>query len=99
MGDSEHLLEFHYTGLKYAPPGMYLKLFHGRDDPDEEMNNWGFDGGYIGPLQWAHTTYLHHFRVHPVESTEDFDLLFEKDLLVFNGKYYGDWSLFMHDPE
>ena len=29
---------------------MYLRLYHGRVDPDQEMDDWGFDGPTFGPL-------------------------------------------------
>lgn len=28
----------------------YLHLFHGRKDPNQQMDDWGEDGPYIGPL-------------------------------------------------
>lgn len=40
-----------------APRGIYLQLLHGRDDPDEDMDDWGFSGPKIGPFDWAHFTY------------------------------------------
>jgi hypothetical protein len=43
--------------LTDLPPGMYVALFHGRDDPDTDMDDWGFDGPVIGPLEYVHTTY------------------------------------------
>lgn len=96
--DEAELLRYHRGTLDGAPQGMYLKLFHGRADPDADMADWGVDGGFIGPLQYAHTTYLHHFRVDPVGHEDDgLELAIVGDMLRFNGAYYGDWSLFMHD--
>lgn len=37
--------------------GVYLHLFHGRKDPHEDMDDWGFDGPTIGPLEYVHVTY------------------------------------------
>ena len=37
---------------------MYLKLLYGRDMADEEMDDWGPDGPWIGPLNYFHCTYL-----------------------------------------
>ena len=51
-------------GSKPTRPGMYLGLFHGRDKPREAMNDWGFNGPLIGPLEMgAHHVHLHdlHF--------------------------------------
>src|SRR6266540_2029269 len=43
-----------------TPSGLYLALFHGRKTPDEDMEDWGFDGPMIGPLSYVHTTYRSH---------------------------------------
>ncbi len=43
-------------GQSPPKPGLYLGLFHGRDDPNEQMRDWGFNGPTIGPLVWCHTT-------------------------------------------
>jgi hypothetical protein len=32
---------------------MYLHLWHGRKEPDERLNDWGFDGPCLGPLREA----------------------------------------------
>lgn len=37
---------------------MYLRLFHGRDSLDQEMEDWGFNGPVIGPLRFCHTAYF-----------------------------------------
>ena len=97
-------------GIKPNETGMYLKLFHGRDDPEEDMDDWGYEGPTIGPLVWAHTTYNSHFRVrlvHPVQweelgfptYNEEPDFEFKDDMIVFNGCYYGDWSLYFHEEK
>jgi hypothetical protein len=96
-------------GKKPSLPGLYLGLFHGRHGPREEMEDWGFDGPMIGPLKWFHTTYactlriafergedaMRYFGTH---QTEQF-LTLDGDLLVFEGKYYGDWTAYKVDPE
>jgi len=94
-------------GITPKETGMYLKLFHGREDPDEALEDWGFDGPTVGPLVWAHTTYKSHFRVrlvHPMDweamgfptYDEEPDFEFHDDMIKFGGYYYGDWSLFFH---
>ena len=50
-------------GKKPSLPGLYLGLFHGRHEPREEMEDWGFDGPMIGPLKWFHTTYACTLRI------------------------------------
>lgn len=34
-------------------PGLFLRLYHGRIAPDEEMQQWGTDGPTFGPLACA----------------------------------------------
>lgn len=91
-------------GEKPERPGLYLGLFHGRDDPREEMNDWGFPGPMIGPLKWVHTTYAFKIRIafecetdaRRYFSTADRVqfLEFNDDLLRFRGKFYGDWTVY-----
>ena len=42
---------------------LYIRLFHGRTDPDQDMDDWGFDGPVLGPYQFAHTTYTCHYEL------------------------------------
>jgi hypothetical protein len=86
-------------------PGLYLRLFHGRAEPNEHLDDWGFDGPVIGPLEFMHTTYAFHVKlgfVNP-EKARAFkldprfpELIAHEDLLVHDGKYYGDWSAYVH---
>jgi len=96
-------------GEESAKPGMYLGLFHGRDEPKQKMDDWGFKGPMIGPLRWVHTTYTQTIKI-AFESVSDAARFFsahhaehfmelDGDLLVFAGKYYGDWTVFVVDPE
>lgn len=94
---------YHTTLTSKNEPGMYLKLFHGRADSNEELHDWGFDGGFIGPLQFAHMTYMTDLKLQTYchkrrEAGEQFYLLTHDDMLMFEGMYYGDWSVFMFDP-
>jgi hypothetical protein len=90
-------------------PGMYLGLLHGRDHPQQQMNDWGFNGPMIGPLQWCHTTYACTVRIAFESALDglrnfgkaetDHELELSGDLLVFGGKYYGDWTVYCVQPE
>jgi hypothetical protein len=75
---------------------IYLKLMHGRDDPDQHMDDWGFDGPVLGPFEAAHFTYATHVRCFPPSSDGDaeaVELCYRDDLLVHDGKYYGDFEI------
>ncbi len=74
---------------------MYLRLFHGRNRADDRLGDWGFNGPTFGPLLWAHTTYLNHFRIAFENEDEGFEVLFHKDMIEYDGKFYGDWSIYI----
>lgn len=48
-------------------PGLYLRLFHGRNSPDDQLDDWGFDGPFIGPLESVHCTYATALRLSFVD--------------------------------
>lgn len=80
-------------------PGVYLGLFHGRKTPDEQLDGWGENGPVIGPLAYVHTTYLTHIRFCPVGEDDPTDLNIIEDMVEFDGMYYGDWTVFFHNPD
>ncbi len=90
--------------VKPSKPGMYLVLTHGRSFPEEELHDWGPDGPCFGPLEYCHITYLSsiniakegdHEGTGPMSNDSD-PLYFTKELLYYNGMYYGDFELLMH---
>jgi hypothetical protein len=50
-------------GSEPDEPGLYLGLFHGRNDPDDQMIEWGFNGPLIGPLSFVRTTYTNVIKL------------------------------------
>jgi len=42
---------------------LQLRLFHGRADPDEDMDDWGFDGPIIRDIVAIHFTYMSDVNV------------------------------------
>lgn len=92
-------------------PGMYLATLHGRANLDEQVHGWGTAGPLIGPLEYFHTTYVTTMRMM-FESEEDEALYFSdvvfpnpheltlhRDMLVYNGVFYGDWTVFVARPD
>lgn len=72
---------------------LYIRLFHGRTDPDQDMDDWGTDGPVFGPYLFAHTTYGWDIKLG--KSDENCDELYTfEDMVYYNGVYYGDWSVF-----
>lgn len=81
---------------------VYLHLFHGRNSPDEDLDDWGFNGPTIGPLRYVHTTYASHLKFEFLEDEaaakfgldpEEGELRIVDDMVVYDGKYFGDWSV------
>lgn len=75
---------------------VYLKLLHGRSDPSEQLEDWGFNGPVLGPFEAVHFTYTTHVRCFPEGSDGDaaaIELCYHDDLLVHDGKYYGDFEI------
>jgi hypothetical protein len=83
--------------------GMYLKLTHGRTTSGEEMNDWGSDGPWIGPLHWFHCTYLADIGIGFTSGEElvamsaneliPSPIFLIDDMIYLDGVYYGDWEL------
>ena len=79
---------------------MYLELFHGRANADEQMDDWGLPGPVIGPLQYAHTTYATDLKFGFVDKSKSDGWLTVIDgLIYYDGVFYGDWSTFTDLPE
>ena len=95
-----------YNETKNLKPGLYLGLMHGRDTVDQDMDGWGFNGPVIGPLNYVHTTYGSELKLEFVDEVDR--LMYFGDapqeviavhtdgLLMYGGKYYGDWTVFNH---
>ena len=73
---------------------MYLKLFHGRNDPARDMDDWGFDGPIFGPYQFIHTTYANFVKMSDTDGKMNELHIVGPDMIYYNGSYYGDWSVY-----
>jgi hypothetical protein len=71
---------------------LYLKLFHGRNSPDELMNDWGFSGPSI-PIECFGFTYDTLWFI-PEGKDERVELTLFSDCIEYNGSYYGDFNVF-----
>ncbi|MDP1823344.1 MAG: hypothetical protein Q8L48_08885 [Archangium sp.] len=67
---------------------LSIQLFHGRSDPDEQLEDWGFDGPCLGPLDGVQLTYGKVRLVGPFD--ELVSLGGVDDLLFYDGQYFGD---------
>ncbi|MBW7989290.1 MAG: hypothetical protein FVQ84_04635 [Planctomycetes bacterium] len=75
---------------------LYIRLFHGRTDPNQDMDECGSNGPVLGPYKYIHTTYKNYFRLAKLNDNCD-ELFLHEDMLYYNGVYYGDWSMFTEE--
>lgn len=76
---------------------VYIKLFHGRQSPDEELDDWGFEGPVLGPFPYSHITYGYHLKFGAgleIGSVFIEELFLRDELLECFGSLYGDFSVF-----
>jgi len=73
---------------------VYIRLFHGRIDPEQNMDDWGSDGQVFGPYNFAHTTYSSMLKLGRADGNCDQLHITGPDMIYYNGVYYGDWSIF-----
>jgi hypothetical protein len=91
----------------HMEPGLYLALYNGRRKhiARHELEDQGFDGPLIGPLENYQTTYSYHIKLYPApgynldkyfggknDGTGVYDLHVVEDELEHDGCCYGDWS-------
>ena len=88
-------------------PEMFLHLYHGRNAPEELLEDWGFDGPHIGPLELFHTTYRDSCVIGFVDMKTTLKFLpypqmgiihplnIVEDCIEWKGKFYGDWTAYI----
>ena len=86
------------AGTELAPGKMYLRLYHGRTDPDQEMDGWGFDGPTFGPLSSYVHTYCSNFRIFAECGTDEIWLQRHADMICWDACYFGDMEVFVAEP-
>lgn len=91
---------------KDMPDGLYIGLFHGYPDEEgrEKAGDWGENGALIGPVRFVQTTYatLIKFNFVNPKDSEKYglpsevitELPYKDDCVLFDGMYYGDWTVF-----
>jgi hypothetical protein len=60
---------------------VFIHLLHGRDDPKQDMREWGFVGPILGPFEAVHFTYKEHIRcIADAETGAEIELGFHDDI-------------------
>lgn len=97
------LLKRHTSDDVPEKSGIYLKLLHGRAPYNQELDDWGSDGPWIGPIKWFHCTYLRTFSLGFTDGEEFLStfpsnviptpIYFFEEMIYYDGVYYGDWEI------
>jgi len=82
-------------GTPLVPGKMYLRLYHGRTDPTQEMDDWGFVGPTFGPLSCYVHTYCSSFRIYANWDATEVWLDKHDDMIRWDGCFYGDMEVFI----
>jgi len=86
-------------GTPLMPGKMYLRLYHGRTDPDQELQEWGFAGPTFGPLSCYVHTYCCTFRIHAEQIASEVWLEKHDDMMQSDGCFYGDMEVFIAETD
>jgi|APSaa5957512622_1039677.scaffolds.fasta_scaffold30832_2 hypothetical protein len=71
---------------------QYLRLYHGRKDLKENLEDWGSEGPVFGPYESIQVTYRCHIKMHTGSGFDD--LHWHEDLIYYDGIFYGDMEIF-----
>lgn len=76
---------------------MYISLYHGRTNPNQNMDFWGTYGPIIGPVNVI-ITYGQIKLIDPIsEELEFFQLI--NGMVFLDGVYYGDMEILDNTDE
>lgn len=84
-----------------------LKLIHGRQRPDEHLDDWGRDGPVL-EIEWFHETYLSVMAIGLPDAgngqqfldgwrLNEHDGIFVEALFHYDGWFYGDFEIGFYD--
>ena len=74
---------------------VVLHLYHGRHRPEEDMDDWEFDGPLFGPFKSVQITYAFHIKCLAEKGM--FDMHVKDDCVEFAGCLYGDCTVLAFD--
>lgn len=72
---------------------MYLSLYHGRTDPNADMNDWGTEGPVfeVDTITWTYGAISR--IIFPDDDEVWLNEMIVDDMIYYDGVYYGDWSV------
>ena len=77
--------------------GLYLHLLHGRNQLDQEMTDWGFEGPTLGPLKFVQGIYLDYLWIEFTGTEQSMRIEYSEDCLVYDNQYFGQYTVFCQD--
>ncbi len=69
--------------------GVYVRLFNGRSEPGEQLEDWGADGPVLGPFSFAHMVWASEINL----GDEGESLKIVDSTVFYGGIYYADFSI------
>ena len=79
---------------------MIMELYHGRTDPNQNMEDWGSQGPLLF-IDGATVTYKDSIRIR-FTGQDDYEFLEEflhDDMFFYDGVYYGDFAFLPVDSK
>lgn len=76
---------------------IYLELYHGRRDPEQDLDDWGEVGPVIA-CQETHHTYHSHIRL-VASGNQEVHVWYFDDMIYFDGVWYGDFTITSTTPK
>ncbi|MBI9018785.1 MAG: hypothetical protein JEZ07_16155 [Phycisphaerae bacterium] len=73
---------------------LYIKLLHGRADPNQDMQIKGNEGPTLGPYECIEGIYTSWIKLIKPDGSCDM-LKYFGDMVLYNGVYYGQWQVFI----
>ena len=72
---------------------LYMGLFHGRRNPNQDLNGWGSEGPVVGPFSKIIVEDFNKITLIGEDGTQ-YQLKVVEDLVYIDGTYYGDVTIF-----
>ena len=72
---------------------IYINLFHGRADPNQDLNDWGPVGPIFGPYEGIQSNAC-DIWLRDSDNPELHCLRYYEDMVYYDNVYYGDYFIF-----
>jgi len=80
--------------MSLVPGKLYLRLYHGRNDPEQQMDEWDLSARHSAHSP-ATSTRIAALSVFMVNDTSELWLNTHDDMIRWDGCFYGDMEAFI----